>query len=236
MSCAGSPPGAGSQPESTGAAGLAQEGDTLAAGEIVDAIRVGSAMDCLGPDCAERLSLAKDAAIKRHSLTPAALGPASFYQPYLPPGGGYGSGGGMSVVFDLQDGSRAAVETFCFDTCFVVDPQPVAPVALPTVEDHGPLVDPVVASPIDCASAKLPMCNEAVAVAIETATSDGLIKAATISDTHYYTRPVDPGSPEAEAGADYVVTVYGAGDHEVVEERAIPVSCASGRCVALSLP
>jgi hypothetical protein len=109
--------------------GATQIGQVLANGSVVDDIRVGVPIECPAtrPECETRLALAKEAAISRHAIAPTAIGAAHFYLTYLAPGAAYGSGGGAIVVFDLDDGSQAAVHTVCFDSCFVVDPQPVRP-------------------------------------------------------------------------------------------------------------
>lgn len=209
-----------------------QPQQTLANGTVVDNIRVGMGIQCNpDPDCATRAALAKAAAIERHALAPTAIGATHFFMPYVPPGATRGSGGGKIVVFDLDDGSQAAVLTYCMDTCFVVSPQPVQPLTLESPGDHGPLVDPLVESPITCTSADHPTCDEAVRVAIDTATENGFLAPGTIADAHYYVIHVNPDSPEAAASkAEYIVDIYIAGEHDVVAETAIGVYCGSGPC------
>jgi hypothetical protein len=205
-------------------------------GTVVDGIRLGTATDCAGPDCETRLKLATADAMSRHDLAASAIGPAHFYLPYVPPGATLGSGGGYIVVLDLDDGSRAAVYTFCFTTCGVVT-QSLAPLNLAGSGDHGPLVDPLVEARLDCSSPEHPSCNDAVQVAIATATTNGFIAPATIADTHYYVDYVTPGSPEAAAfEAEYIVHLYIAGDHDNLAESAIGVYCGSGPCQTVSLP
>ena len=201
-------------------------------GAVVDDIRVGLAIECApDPDCATRLTLATAAAAERHGIAPTAIGAAQFYMPYIPPGATLGSGGSVIVVFDLDDGSQAAVTTFCMDTCFVVAPQPVQPLTLDGTGDHGPLVDPPVEAPITCASADHPTCDEAVQVAIDRATADGFLTSDTIADAHYYVIFVAPNSLEAAASkSEYIVDIYIAGEHDVVAETAIGVFCGSGPC------
>jgi hypothetical protein len=95
----------------------------------------------------------------------------------------------------------------------------------------------LVETPLDCSSPDYPTCNEAVQVAITTATTNGFIARATITDTHYYVVYVTPGSPEAAAfKADYIVHLYIAGDHDNLAESAIGVYCGSGPCQTVSLP
>jgi hypothetical protein len=210
----------------------------LANGAVVDGIQVGEPIDCpvSQPDCETRLTMATAAAIARHDLAPTAIGRARFYLPYLQPGAAYGTGGGAIVVFDLQDGSQAAVHTFCFDGCSVVGVQPVAPESLAPVVDHGPLVDPFVSKPADCQSDAQPMCNQAFEVAIAAATKRGILTAATIADAHYYVTFYAAGSPEATAlKAEYLVDVYVAGPHGPTAEVGIAVSCTSGSCRAVSV-
>jgi len=210
----------------------------LANGSIVDGIRVGEPIDCpvSVPDCETRLTMATDAVIARHSVAPSAIGHVQFYLPYLQPGATYGSGGGAIVVFDLQDGSQAAVHTFCMDSCLVVGAQPVAPESLPPAVDHGPLVDPFVKNPVACRSDGEPACDEAVTVAIEAATAAGVLTADTISDAHYYVTYYPAGSPEATAlKAQYLVDIYVASPQGSTAEVGIAVSCASGSCDAVSV-
>ena len=209
----------------------------LANGSVVDDIRIGGPIDCpaTSPECETRLTLAKDAAIERHGLAPTAIGEAHYYMTYLAPGAAYGGGGGMIVVFDLDDGSQAAVHTVCFDGCFVVDRQPLAPMELPPAADHGPLVDPFVGAPVDCASADHPTCNEAVEVATAAATGSGFLAPDTKADTHYYVIFVPPDSQEAAGrSAEYIVDMYIAGPHDVLAEIAYAISCASGSCQVVS--
>jgi hypothetical protein len=177
------------------------------------------------------LTIAKAAAAERHGLSSSAIGAAHFYVPYVPPGATLGSGGSLIVVFDLDDGSQAAVDTFCMDTCFVVAPQPVQPLTLEDTGDHGPLVDPFVEAPITCASADHPTCDQAVRVAIDSATADRFLTPDSIADAHYYVVYVGPDSPAAAATeTGYIVDIYIAGDHGVLAERAIGVACGSGPC------
>jgi hypothetical protein len=212
-------------------------GQVLANGSVVDDIRVGVPIECpaTDPECETRLALAKEAAIARHGLVPTAIGAAHFYMTYLAPGAAYGSGGDAIVVFDLDDGSKAAIRTVCFDGCFVVEPQPVRPLTLEPAIDHGPLVDPFVEAPVECASADHPTCSEAVKVAIATASEDGFLAPDTIADAHYYVTFLPPDSPAAAAmKAEYLVDIYIAGDHDLLAETAIAVSCGSGPCQVVS--
>jgi hypothetical protein len=204
----------------------------LANGTVVDGIRVGNSTECApDPDCPTRLALARAAAIERHHLAPSAIGPAHFYIPYIPPGATLGSGGGLIVVFDLEDGSQAAVHTHCFDGCIVVGLQPVQPLTLEEPNDHGPLVDPLVQNPSQCSSAEHPTCDEAVQVAIDTASANGFLTAANIVEAHYYVINVSPGSAEAAATkAEYIVDIYIAGAHGPLAETAIGVYCGSDPC------
>ncbi len=195
------------------------------------------ATECGGPECETRLKLATAEAISRHGLAPSAIGAAHFYMPYIPPGATLGSGGGLIVVFDVDDGSRAAIYTFCFDSCSVVDAQPVPPLALPSAADHGPQVDPFVQAPIACSSPDHPRCNEAAQVAIAAATTSGFIAPATIAKTHYYITYIPPGSPEAAVTkAEYMVSLYIAGEHDNLADTVIGVYCGSGPCNTLSSP
>lgn len=235
IGCTRAPTAGGVAPTASSASAGAQ--NVLGNGTVVDDIRLGIATDCAGPDCATRVTLAKAAAIARHGLAPTAIGAAQFYMPYVAPGAALGSGGGLIVVFDLDDGSRSAVDTFCFTTCHVVDTQPVAPLTLPGPEDHGPLVDPLVEAPNDCSSPDHPTCNEALQVAIATATKNGFIAPATMAETHYYITYVIPCSPEAAASeAEYIVNLYIAGEHDTLGELAIGVYCGSGPCHPVSPP
>lgn len=231
--CSRAPTAEGVASPTSDASAAAQH--VLENGTVVDGIRVGIATDCVGPDCDTRLKLATAAAIARHGLAPTALGAPQFYMPYITPGATLGSGGGAIVVFDLGDGSQVAVYTYCMDTCFVASPQPVRPPTLESPGDHGPLVDPLVEAPVDCSSADHPTCDDALQVAISTATKNGFIVPATMAKTHYYVTNVIPGSPEASAsGAEYIVHFYIAGDHDNLAELAIGVSCGSGPCRAAS--
>lgn len=206
-------------------------------GTVVDDIRLGMATECGGPDCATRMKLATAEAISRHGLASSAIGAAHFYMPYIPPGTTLGTGGGLIVVFEIDDGSQAAIYTFCFDSCFVVNAQPVPPLTLPSPEDHGPLVDPLVEAPRDCSTPDHPACNGALRVAIDEATTNGFISPATIADTHYYIDYIAAGSPEAAAfKAEYIVHLYIPGDHDNLAETAIGVFCGSGPCQTVSLP
>jgi hypothetical protein len=233
IGCTRMPTAGGVAPETSSPAPTQQ---VLENGTVVDGIRLGTATDCAGPDCETRLKLATADAMSRHDLAPSAIGPAHFYLPYVPPGATLGSGGGYIVVLDLDDGSRAAVYTFCFTTCGVVT-QPLAPLTLEGSGDHGPLVDPVVEARLDCSSPDHPSCDEAVQVAIAAATTNGFIAPTTIADTHYYVVYVTPGSPEAAAfKAEYIVHFYIAGDHDNLAESAIGVYCGSGPCETVSLP
>ena len=231
IGCSRVPAAGEASPETTGS------GDVLGNGSVVDDIRIGGPIDCpaTNPECETRLTLAKEAAIVRHGLAPTAIGEAHYYMTYLAPGAAYGSGGGMIVVFDLDGGSQAAVQTVCFDGCFVVDPQPLAPLELPPAADHGPLVDPFVDAPVDCASADHPTCNEAVKVAMAAATESGFLAPDTNTDTHYYVTFLPPDSLEAAATpAEYIVDIYIAGPHDVLAEMAFAVSCESGSCRVVS--
>jgi hypothetical protein len=205
---------------------------TLANGTVVDNIRVGNAADCAtDPDCATRIELAKDAVIERHGVPPSAIGAVQFYRPYLPPGAARGTGGFKIVVFDLEDGSQAAVNTFCMDSCSVVPRQPVQPLTLEGSGDHGPLVDPKVEAPLTCSSADHPACDEAVQVAIDRARAIDFVTSETIAKAHYYVIYVAPGTPEAAISkAEYIVDIYIAGEHDVLAETAIGVYCGSGPC------
>ena len=216
--------------------GASEPQQVLANGDVVDGIRIGNASGCaVDPDCATRLSLAKAAAIARHGLAPTSIGAAQFFMPYVTPGATLGSGGGVIVVFDLDDGSRAAVYTYCFDTCLVVSPQPVRPLTAESPGDHGPLVDPLVQAPLDCSSDDHPTCNEAVRVAIASATTSGFLAPDSIADAHYHVTYVNPDSPEAAASkAEYIVDLYIAGAHETLAETAIGVSCGSLPCHVVS--
>jgi hypothetical protein len=99
------------------------------------------------------------------------------------------------------------------------------------VADHGPLVDPLVEKPADCASADHPTCDEAVAAAIAAATKSGFLAPPNIADTHYYVTSVPPDAAGAPAmRVEYVVDMYVAGPHDVLAERAFGVSCHSGPC------
>jgi hypothetical protein len=209
---------------------------SLANGTVVDGIRVGTAIECApDPDCATRLALAKAAAIERHDVAPSAIGAAHFYMPYIPPGATLGGGGSKIVVFDLEDGSQAAVHTHCMDSCIVVGLQPVQPLTLEETNDHGPLVDPLVQIPSQCSSAEHPTCDEAVQVAIDTANANGFLTAGNIVEAHYYVIHVLPGSAEAAATrAEYIVDIYIAGAHGPLAETAIGVYCGSGPCQVVS--
>jgi hypothetical protein len=233
--CTSAPATGGVAPADSASSAATQE-EVLENGTVVDGVRLGVATDCAGPDCDTRLKLATAEVIARHGLVPGAIGEAQFYMPYIPPGATLGSGGGSIVVFDLDDGSRAAVYTFCFDSCSVRTPT-LAPLTLPPPDDHGPLVDPLVKAPIDCSSPDHPTCDEAMQVAIATATNSGFIAPATIADTHYYITYITPGSPEAAAfNVEYIVHLYVAGDHDNLAETAIGVYCGSEPCQAVSLP
>ena len=225
IGCSGVPTAPDAPRASTG------RGDGLANGSVVDNIRLGNPIDCpnIDPECETRLTLAKKAAIERHGIDASAIGEAHYYLTYLPPGAAYGSSGGMVVVFDLADGSQAAVQTVCFHGCYVVDPQPVAPRELPPVADHGPLVDPLVEKPADCASADHPTCDEAVAAAIAAATKIGFLAPPTSADTHYHVT-FTPAAQVPQIQAEYVVDMYVAGPHDVLAEMAFGVSCDSGPC------
>lgn len=220
-----------------GAVPQATEGpQTLANGTVVDNIRVGTSIECApDPDCTTRVTLARAAAIERHGLAPNAIGAAHFFMPYIPPGATLGAGGSKIVVFDLDDGSQAAVNTFCMDTCYVVSPQPVQPLTLEGTSDHGPLVDPLVEAPRDCASADHPTCDEAVQVALDSATTNGFLAPDTKAEAHYYVIYIAPDSPEAAASkSEYIVDIYIAGEHDVLAETAIGVYCGSGTCQVVS--
>jgi hypothetical protein len=204
----------------------------LANGTVVDDIRVGLELECAtGPECDERVTLATAAATERHGLSPDAIGATQFYQPYITPGAALGSGGGIIVVFDLDDGSQAAVYTYCLDSCFVVQPQPEPSLTPETPGDHGPLVDPLVEAPLDCTSEDKPRCDEAVQVAISAVTADGFLTQDTMADAHYYVIHLPPDSPGSMgAKVDHVVDFYIAGAHDLVAETAVGVYCGSGRC------
>lgn len=209
----------------------------LANGSVVDDIRVGIPIECpaTDPECETRLTLAKEATIARHGIAPTAIGAAHFYMTYLAPGAAYGSGSDAIVVFDLDDGSQAAIQTVCFDGCFVVEPQPLRPPTLEPAIDHGPLVDPFVEAPVDCASADHPTCNEAIKVAIASANEHDFLAPETVADDHYYVIFLPPDSPEAAATkAEYIVDIYVAGDHDLLAETAIAVYCGSGPCQVVS--
>ena len=205
-------------------------------GMVVDDIRLGNAIECApDPDCATRLELAKAAAIVRHGIAPDSIGAARFYMTYIPPGAALGAGGGEVVVFDLEDGSHAAVLTYCMDSCIVVAPQPVQPLTLESPVDHGPLVDPLVKAPRDCASSDHPTCDEALKIAIAAATADRFLAPDAIADAHYYVTYVTPDSPEAAASkAEYIFDFYIAGAHEPQSETAIGVYCGPGPCQVVS--
>jgi hypothetical protein len=225
----------GVAPSASGPSEAAQH--ELENGTVIDEIRLGTATDCAGPDCETRLKLATAEVTSRRGLAPSAIGAAQFYLPYVAPGAVLGSGGDLIVVFDLDDGSRSAVDTFCFTTCYVVDAQPVPPLTLPSPDDHGPMVDPLVEAPIDCSSPDHLTCNEAVQVAIATATKSGFIAPATMAQTHYYIRHVTPGSPESAAwDVEYIVNLYVAGEHDNLAEEVVGVTCGSDPCHAVSPP
>lgn len=211
--------------------------DALENGAVIDEIRLGIATVCAGPDCETRLQLATAEVISKRGLAPNAIGAAEFYLPYVAPGATLGSGGGLILVFDIDDGSRAAVYTFCFTTCEIVDPQPASPMTLPSSVDHGPMVDPQVEAPVDCSSPDQPTCNEALRVAIATATKSGFIAPATVAETHYYINYLTPGSPESRAwDVEYIVNFYVAGEHDNLAEQVVGVTCGSGSCHAVSPP
>ena len=223
-------------PATTGTSPAVTHVTPLANGTVVDGIRVGAAVECApDPDCPTRLALAKAAAIERHDVAPSAIGAAHFYMPYIPPGATLGGGGSTIVVFELEDGSQAAVHTHCFDDCIVVGLQPVQPLTLEGTSDHGPLVDPLVQMPPNCSSAEHPTCDEAVQVAIDTASANGFLTPANIAEAHYYVINVSPGSVEAAATkAEYIVDIYIAGAHGPLAETAIGVYCESGPCQVVS--
>jgi hypothetical protein len=208
----------------------------FANGTVIDGIRVGISIDCASdPDCPSRLALAKAAAIERHDVAPSAIGAAHFYMPYIPPGAVLGSGGGKIVVFDLEDGSKAAIYTHCMDGCLVVSPQPVQPLTLENPRDHGPLVDPLVQAPVECSSADHPTCDEAVHVAIESATASGFLTPDRIAEAHYYVLNVPSESLQAAASkAEYFVDIYIAGAHGPITETVIGVYCGKGNCQVVS--
>lgn len=230
--CTGAPTAGGVAPEPR-----PTSAPELENGTVVDGIRLGDPIDCVGPDCNTRLELATAEAISRHGLAPSAIGAAHFFLPYIPPGATLGGGGDIIVVLDLDDGSLAGIYTSCFRTCFVVDAQPVAPLTLGGANDHGPLVDPLVAAPVDCSTPDYPTCNDALQVAIATTTKNGFITPGTIADTHYYISYIPPGSPEAAAlKAEYLVNFYIAGEHGTLAESAIGVDCGSGQCQSVTPP
>jgi hypothetical protein len=211
--------------------------EALENGTVVDEIRLGIATDCAGPDCETRLQLATADVISRHAVPPSAIGAAESYLPYVAPGATLGSGGGLILVFDIDDGSRAAAYTFCFTTCEIVDPQPASPMTLPRGVDHGPMVDPLVEAPVDCSSPEHPTCNEALRVAIATATKSGFIAPATLDETHYYVSYITPGSPESVAwDVEYVVNLYVPGEHDNLAEQVVGVTCGSSACHAVPPP
>lgn len=206
-------------------------------GTVVDEVRLGIATDCTGPDCETRLQLAKAEVIAKRGLAPSAVGAAEFYLPYVAPGATLGSGGGLILVFDIDDGSRGAAYTFCFTTCEIVNPQPASPMTLPTGVDHGPMVDPLVEAPVDCSSPDHPTCNEALRVAIATATQSGFIAPANVEEMHYYISYITPGSAESAArDVEYVVNLYVPGEHDNLAERVVGVTCGSVSCHAVSPP
>ena len=206
-------------------------------GTVVDEIRLGIATDCAGPDCETRLQLATADVISRHAVPPSAIGAAESYLPYVAPGATLGSGGGLILVFDIDDGSRAAVYTFCFTTCGIVDPQPASPMTLPSGVDHGPMVDPLVEAPVDCSSPEHPTCNEALRVAIAAGTRSGFITPATVEEMHYYVSYITPGSPESATwDVEYIVNFYVPGEHDNLAEQVVGVTCGSGSCHAATPP
>jgi hypothetical protein len=206
-------------------------------GAVVDEIRLGIATDCAGSDCDTRLRLATAEVISKRGLAPSAIGPAEFYLPYVAPGATLGSGGGLILVFDVDEGSPAAVYTFCFTTCEIVDPQPASPMTLPSGVDHGPMVDPQVAAPVDCSSPDHPTCNEALRVAIATATEGGFIAPATVEEMHYYISYITPGSPESAVwDVEYIVNLYVPGEHDNLAEQVVGVTCGSGSCHSVPPP
>ncbi len=225
-----------SEPAASTAAAPTQQ--VLANGTVVDNIRLGIAVDCelvAGSECTTALNLATTEAAARHNLALTSIGAPHFYLPYSPPGAVLGGGSGYIVVLDLADGSQAAVYVYCFDRCQVIPPQPVRPMTLPSPDDHGPMVDPLVKAPSDCASPGHATCNEALQVAIATATNNGFLAPARIADAHYYIVYVSPGSPEAAASkAEYIVDFYIAGASDTLAETAIGVFCGSGPCQAVS--
>lgn len=205
---------------------------SLSDGSVVDGIRVGEPIDCVGPDCAIRIELAEEAAMSRHGVPSSALGAPNFYLPHIPAGAALGTGGGSIVVFDVDDGSMVAVHTYCFSDCFVVEVQPVPSLKAGVGNDHGPLVDPLVDSPVGCSTTEQPACDEAVQVAIAAATRDGFLAKGDDRTTHYYVTYFAPDSSEAEAlQAEYLVNFYVAGDHGPIHETAIAVDCSAGSCV-----
>jgi hypothetical protein len=211
--------------------------DALENGAVVDEIRLGNATDCAGPDCETRLQLATADVVSRRGLAPSAIGAAEFYLPYVAPGATLGSGGGLILVFDIDDGSRSAAYTFCFTTCEIVNPLPASPMTLPSGVDHGPMVDPLVAAPVDCSSPDHPTCNEALRVAIATATKSGFIAPATLDETYYYISYITPGPPESVAwDVEYIVNLYVAGEHDNLAEQLVGVTCGSGSCHAVAPP
>lgn len=206
-------------------------------GSVVDSIRIGAPIDCpdTDPECVDRLTLAKEAVIERHRIDSTTIGAARFYLSYLAPGAEHGGGGGAIVVFDLEDGSQAAVLTVCFDGCHVVDPQPLAPLEIPPSTDHGPLIDPLVKEQVDCTSADYPSCNEAVSVAIAAATQSQIITVDTVATAHYYVTYMPLQQAESSAKeAEYVIDIYVAGEHDVLAEISVEVSCGLGPCEVVS--
>ena len=217
---------------STGPA--ANAGSALDPGAIVDGHQIGEPMDCVD-GCDAALALANETANER-GLDPRSIEATSVYAPFVPDGAA-STGGGYIVVYWVTDGSRIAIRVHCgVGACQVIAPQPALPAALPSPNDHGPLVDPLVEAPVGCSKPGLETCDEAVAVAVESAIDDGFIGADTLGDAHYYVTPIDPswlqdGAPHV----DDVVTIYVAGDHENVAETAIGVDCTTGTCRVIAL-
>lgn len=95
--------------------GLTASGD-LVSGTVIDRYKIGDPLDCGvngDPTCDEMLRIATDVATSKRGIASSAIVEHRLYTEFIPPGST--SGGGMVgiVVFDLGDGSRAAVGVYC---------------------------------------------------------------------------------------------------------------------------
>lgn len=108
----------------------------LANGAVVSGIQIGIPVCAPPADCTAVLTFAQTEATKAGLVDADSITNTSVYQQYVPEGM-YSTGGGYVVVYDLRDGSQAAIRVHCgVGPCIVVPLQPLID-KIPSPSDYS---------------------------------------------------------------------------------------------------